>query len=241
MEDAPRLLGIPKSEYPRDLDTPSATNEQNYGLMNVEELVVLPERNLYGHTLAVLLWETQFEELMTELGWERVLNWECLFVHRKPGLYLSETVDDINMIGEKQHMSPMWKKLMINVHLDETTTLLDHGILGCTQRDCKLNEFVIEEYREMFESRISSGADEKFPGWENPHERRWRVPTTWKDMLKNAMRDCELANNKEEQIYSFLVFDWMITSSRRKILKRLEGYQKFAHKLLEMLVLGTNW
>ena len=35
------------------------------------------------------------------------------------------------------------------------------------QRECKPNEIVITEYREMFESRICAGATEKLPGWEN--------------------------------------------------------------------------
>ena len=30
------------------------------------------ERNLYGHPLAGLLWERQFEEILLELGWENV-------------------------------------------------------------------------------------------------------------------------------------------------------------------------
>ena len=44
------------------------------------------------------------------LGREKVPNWECLFVHRKQGLFLSLHVDDINMAGKKQHVAPMWKQ-----------------------------------------------------------------------------------------------------------------------------------
>ena len=42
--------------------------------------------------------------------------------------------------------------------------------LGCTQRECKPNENIIKEYREiqMFESRICAGATEKLPGCEKP-------------------------------------------------------------------------
>ena len=63
----------------------------------------------------------------------------------------------------------MSKKLMKKVDLDEPTSCPDHLYLGCTQRDCNPNEFIIEEYRKMFESRISAGATEKLPGLENPH------------------------------------------------------------------------
>ena len=58
----------------------------------MEDLVVLPERNLYGHPLAGLLWERQFEKVLLEHGWEKVQNWECLFVNRE-GLFLSVYVD----------------------------------------------------------------------------------------------------------------------------------------------------
>ena len=74
---------------------------------NIEDPVVPLERNLYGHQLAALLWERQFEEIPLELGWQKVPNWECLFVHRKKGLFLWVHVDDIKIAGKKQNMAPM--------------------------------------------------------------------------------------------------------------------------------------
>ena len=41
------------------------------------------DRNLYGHPLAGLLWVKQFEKILLKHGWEKVSNWECLFVHRE--------------------------------------------------------------------------------------------------------------------------------------------------------------
>ena len=35
--------------------------------------------NLYGHPLAGLLWERQFEKVLLKHGWEKIPNWECLF------------------------------------------------------------------------------------------------------------------------------------------------------------------
>ena len=47
-----------------------------------------------------------------------------------------------------------------NVDLDEPTSFLDHVYyLGCTQRECKPNDIIIDQYRKMFESRISSWSD----------------------------------------------------------------------------------
>ena len=40
----------------------------------------------------------------------KVPNRECLFVHRKQGLFLWVYVDDIIMVGKKQNMALMWKK-----------------------------------------------------------------------------------------------------------------------------------
>ena len=68
----------------------------------MEDPVVPLERNLYGHPLAGLLWERQFEKILLKHGWEKIPNWECLFVHREKGLFLSVYVDDIKLAGKKQ-------------------------------------------------------------------------------------------------------------------------------------------
>ena len=95
-------------------------------------------------------------EVLLGLGWESVPNWECLFVHRKQGLFPSENVDDIKMAGRKQILSPMWKIWMKLVDLGEPTPFLDHVYFACTQRECKSNENTVEENKKMFESCISS-------------------------------------------------------------------------------------
>ena len=71
---------------------------------SMKDPVVPLERNLYGHLLAGLLWERQFEKILLKHGWEKVSNWECLFVHREKGLFLSVYVDDIK-IGWKETKS----------------------------------------------------------------------------------------------------------------------------------------
>ena len=69
MEDAPTL-----SRY---LDTSTTTQ--------MAEIMVQ-----YGRPspLAGLLWERQFDKILLKYGWEKVSNWECLFVHREKGLFL---------------------------------------------------------------------------------------------------------------------------------------------------------
>ena len=103
MEDAHKLLKSPKSECPAIwIRLPRHKWPKSWSSM--EDPVVLLERNLYGHPLAGLLWERQFEKILLKYGWEKIPNWECLFVHREKGLFLSVYVDDIK-IGWKETKS----------------------------------------------------------------------------------------------------------------------------------------
>ena len=96
MEDAPRLLRIPKSECP-DIWIRLSRHQWPKPWTNIEDPVVPLERNLYGHSLAGLLWERQFEESSIRTWMEKVPNWECLFVHGKKGLFTLVHVDGIKM------------------------------------------------------------------------------------------------------------------------------------------------
>ena len=53
----------------------------------MEDPVVPLERNLYGHPVAGLLWERQFEKVLLTYGWEKVPFRECFFVDREKGLF----------------------------------------------------------------------------------------------------------------------------------------------------------
>ena len=152
LEDAPSENSYVRMS--RRMDT-SSTTQMAQIMTNIEDLVVRLKRNLYGHPLAGLLWERQFEPALAELGWEKVPNWKSLFVHRKQGLFLSVYVEDITMAGKKQNMAPVWKNMMQNVAGDEPTSFLDHVNLGCTRRECKPNESIIEQKNDV-RSRISS-------------------------------------------------------------------------------------
>ena len=78
----------------------------------------------------------------------------------KKRLFLSVCVDDIKLAGKKQHINPMWQALNKEVDLGETTAFLDHVYLGCTQRQCEIRKDIVDNYRAMFESRISAGGTE---------------------------------------------------------------------------------
>ena len=76
--------------------------------------------------------ERQFVKILLKYGWEKVSNWECLFVHREKGLFLSVKMDDFKMTGKKQNLDPLWKVLNKEVDLGEPTSFLDHVYLGCS-------------------------------------------------------------------------------------------------------------
>ena len=110
MEDAPKLLKIPKSECP-DIWIRPPRHKWPKSWSSMEDPVVPPQRNLYGYPLTGLLWERQYEKILLQHGWEKVSNWEFLFLHRQKGLFSSVCVDDIKLAGKKQNIDPMWKVL----------------------------------------------------------------------------------------------------------------------------------
>ena len=160
MEDAPLLSKIPKSECP-DIWMRLPRHKWPKSWSSIEDPVVPLERNLYGHPLAGLSWERQFEKILLQHGWEKVSIWECLFVHRQKRLFLSVYVDDIKLAGKEQNIYPRWKVLNKEVDLGEPTSFVDHVYLGCTPRQCEISEDIVDNYRAMFESRISAGGTEQ--------------------------------------------------------------------------------
>ena len=127
----------------------------------MEDPVVPLERNLYGHPLAGLLWERQFDKIPLKQGWEKFQIGNVSFYIVKKGLFLSVYVDDIKLDGKNQNLDPMWKLLNKEVDLGEPTSFLDHVYLGCTQRQCEISKNTVDNYRTMFESRISAVRVEK--------------------------------------------------------------------------------
>ena len=109
-------------------------------------------------------------------------------------------VDDIKLAGEKQNIDPMWKVLNKEVDLGEPTSFLDHEYLGCTQRQCELSKDTVDNYRAMFESRISAGGNEKLPYSENFRFSSWSFEMDGY-AKKCVERYCELANKTTQQLY----------------------------------------
>ena len=196
---------------------------------SMEDPVVPLERNLYGHLLAGLLWERQFDKILVKYGWEKVSNWECSFVHREKGSFLSVYLDDIKVAGKKQNIDPMWKVLNKEVDLGEPTSFLDHVHLGCTQRQCEIRKDIVDKYRAMFESRIL-GVRQK-----NYHSLKIFVflhgLMIWKVMPRNVWSDIvSWPTRRLNNATKYLIHASMTTTSEKKKWNLLENCHKYAPK-----------
>ena len=165
--------------------------------------------------MAGLLWDRQFEKIQLKHGWEKIPNWECLFVHREKGLFLSVYVDDIKLAGKKQNIDPMWKVLNKEVDLGEPTSLPDHVYLGCTQRLCEISKDIVDKYRVMFESRSSGGE------LRNHHTREifvfLRGPAIWRVMPRYVWNDIvSWRTRRRNNSTQYLLHALMTTTSKKK-------------------------
>ena len=134
-----------------------------------------------------------------QYGWEKVSNWECLFVHRQKGLFLSVYVDGLKNGWKEQNIDPMWKLLNKEIDLGEPTSFVDHVYLG-SQKPCEISKDIVDNYRAMFESRISARGTKKLPYSENFRISSWSYDV--ESHAKNCVeRYCELANETTQQLY----------------------------------------
>ena len=113
-------------------------------------------RSSFGRTvMEKAIWENPIETWLGEnskLGMSLCTLWKRIILICVCGWH---------KIGwKKQNLDPMWKLLNKEVDLGELTSFLDHVYLGCTQRQCKISKDIVDNYRTMFESRISAGVRE---------------------------------------------------------------------------------
>ena len=103
-----------------------------------------------------------------------------------------------NWLGK--NIDLMWKVLIKEADLGEPTSFLDHVHLGCTHRQFEISKDIVDNYRNMFESRISAERTEKLPCSENLHISSWSY-----DMEGHAKKCvegyCELTNKTTQQLY----------------------------------------
>ena len=183
MEDAHKSLKIPISECP-DIWIRLPRHKRPKSWSSMEDPVVPLERNLYGHPLAGLSWERQFEKILLKHGWEKIPCWECLFVHREKGLFLSVYVDDIKNCLERNKILircgnySTKKSILENQRF--SLIMYTWDALNVNAKEAKILWTI---YRTMFESRISAGGLEKVPFPQN-----LRISSWFYDMVGHAMK-----------------------------------------------------
>ena len=76
--------------------------------------------------------------------------------------------------------------------LGEPTSFFDHAYLGRTQRECKPNDNIVDQYRKIVESRTSAGASENCQGGKNLTQKLSRGPTSEKNLRDQSQIGHEL-------------------------------------------------
>ena len=91
-------------------------------------------------------------------------------------------------------------------------------ILGCTQRECQISKDFVDDYRSMFESRISARDTEKLPDPEKSDAKNcsWSCDVEG-HAEKCVERCCELANKNNSTTYTkSQLHALMIINSKKK-------------------------
>ena len=182
-------------------------------------------RDCFGRgNLRKFFWDTDGKKF-------QIRNMLIRYPRKKVDSYLVN-VDEKNLAGKEQNIDPMWKILMKDVDLGESTSFLDHVYLGCTQRECQTSKDIVDNCRNMFESRISAGTFEKLLSSENLTQTFPHGPMTWQVMQRNAWKD--FANWHTKQLNSYTKSQphaLTTTNSRKKKWDLLDNCPKYAHKL----------
>ncbi|WP_288992749.1 DNA (cytosine-5-)-methyltransferase, partial [uncultured Marinobacter sp.] len=155
LSDATRLLGV--GTVPETWITlPRARWPQSWLDREAKDPLFVPVcpllRNLYGHPLAGLLWDKGSQEKILSVGFEKVPQWESLYIHKKEKLILGVYVDDFHLSGREQSIAPMWEKLeRAGIKLDPAVPFNHNTYLGCTQHDVEISEATVKAKTILFD------------------------------------------------------------------------------------------
>ena len=203
LEDAPRLLKIPKSECP-DVWIRLPRHKWPKFWANIGDPVVPLERNLYGHPLAGLSWTRYFEQGLLELGWEKSVKLGMLTRSQKNKNYSCGSMCMISQWLERSRIwlpcgRNWWKSLILTNQL--------HFLITYTWEVLNVNA-----------NRMNSaGATEKSPGWEKPHAQTVARSYDMEGHARKCVeRYCELANKTTQQFTMSQHHALRTTKSRKK-------------------------
>ena len=205
----------------------------------MEDPVVPLERNLYGHPLAGLLCERQFEKNLVEVRLGEGFQLGMLIRSPWKRIILI-CVCGWHKIGWKE--TKYWSdEESKEVDLGEPTSFLDHVYLGFTQRQCEISKDIVDNYRTMFESRISAGATEKIT---MPGKCAYFFVVIWHGGPCQEMCGTILWVGKQDDtttLQSINSMLWWPSFQRRTIEIRGRIVKSMLSNCSEILILGTYW
>ena len=133
---------------------------------------------------------------------------------------------------ENNNIIPTWKILMKDVDLGEPMSIFDHVYLGGTQRECQISKDIVDNCRNMFESRISRGALENYQFLRNRMRIFLHGSMTGKVVQRNEWKDIVNWQTKRRNNFSKSQHHALTTTnSKKKKRDLLENCLKFAHRL----------
>ena len=230
MEDAHKLLKILKSECP-DIWIRLPRHKWPKSWSSMEDPVVPLERNLYGHPLAGLLWERQFEKILLKHGWEKIPNWECLFVHRGKGLFLSVYVDDIKLAGKKHNLDHV-ESNQLRSRFGRTNIFSGSCILGMHSKKMRKKQRYCGQLQNHVRIANFHGRIREIITIPSKSSYFFMVLMTWLVMQRSVWKD--IASRQTRRLSNstkYLLHASMTTTSKKKNGNLWENCQKYALKL----------
>ena len=237
MEDAPKLLKIPKSEspdiwirLPRQMawimvqyGRPSRTSWAKSVWSSFGRTVM--EKAIWENPIEIRLGESFLLGMLIRTPWKRIILISVCGWHQigwKETKYGSdvESAQQRSWFGRTNIIPWSWN-------------------LECTQRQCEISKDIVDNYRTMFESRISAGAKEKLPCSENLSISSWSY-----DMEGQEMCGTMLWVGKQDDsttLQSINSMPWWPSLQRRRIEIRGRIVKSVLSNWSGMLKLGTYW
>ena len=143
-----------------------------------------------------------------------------------------------------------WKTvLFLSVYVDdtkngrtETKSFFDHVYLGCTQREWKTSKDIVDNYRAMFESRMSAGGEEQLHYSEKIWSKHFlmvlRHGRSCEEMRRKILRTGEQVNSTITQ--SRKSVNWGPSIQRRRNWISWRIVHSLLTNCLGVLVFGKN-
>ena len=190
---------------------------------NIEDPVVPLERNVYGHPLAGLLRESQFQEVLVGVGWEKVPNWNWPFDNKDCSY--RHTWMTWKWLEESRTWRPFGRNWGILWILENKHHFLT--VFSWDAFDVNVNR------TRIFLTNKKNDPTEKLPGWEKLHAETiaWSYDmeghakkVRWKALWTGTQK--RLSNCGKTQSLA-----WTITTSRRRNWRRSENFPMNAFKL----------